>query len=362
MDAAFEILKRNKEKLAKIDQTKKTWASVSEINSYLGCQRKWALDVKYPTPKRGNLVLGSAFHHALETFYNYVPDTIGSVDEMEMEQKSFCVEEAKRYVDKALEESPELASEMLGQDELLSNMVETYIDYANKNDDFTVIATELLIIEEVAPGVLFKAFIDGLAVDKEGQYWILEHKTAKVVSQEHLDKDLQISAYIAVAEKHLEIPIQGVIYNQAKKKIPSEPKFLKDGSVSMAACDTTVAKFANALNVAFTSKGIEIPDKYKSKVAELYETEKEFMMRTFWFRTAAEKKNTIEFLAKIIKEIKWMREQPISSCYPNPSKDCGWKCDNKDLCLRLNRGEALPEPIKIKIALEGPEEEITGEE
>jgi hypothetical protein len=264
-----------------------------------------------------------------------------------MEQKLFSIGEAKKFIDAELETAPQLASELLGQDTLLESMITTYIDFANDNDDFSVIATEMLIIEEVAPGVLFKAFIDGLAIDKEGKFWILEHKTAKVVTQVHLPYDLQISAYIAVAEKHLEIPIEGVIYNQAKKKIPSDPKFIKDGSVSMAACDTTVAKFKEALTIAFTSQGKEIPDKYKSRIAELMETEKEFMMRTRWTRTEKEKQNTLTFLGKIIKEIKWMRDQPIDMCYPNPSKDCDWKCDNKDLCLRLNKGEELPQPIKI---------------
>lgn len=341
-----EILDRNKKKLAKIDQINKVWASVSEINSYLGCQRKWALDVKYPTPKRGNLVLGSAFHAALEEYYNYTPDTVGTYEELRAEQLWACQEVAKKFVDASLEEAPELAGELLGQEELLNTMIETYVSFAEQNDNFNVIATELLIIEEIMPGIFFKAFLDGLAVDKDGKFWILEHKTAKAVSQVHLPYDLQISAYIAVTEKHLEIPIEGVIYNQAKKKIPSTPKFLKDGTVSMAACDTTVAKFTKALEVAFLSKGEEIPDKYKSKVAELMETEKEFMMRTVWKRTTEEKQSTIEFLSKIIKEIKWMREQPIEACYPNPSKDCDWKCDNKHLCLMLNRKEKLPEPIK----------------
>ena len=57
---------------------------------------------------------------------------------------------------------------------------------------------------------------DGLVVDEQGRYWLLEHKTASQVDGNYLSRlwgDFQIAFYSYALERALDIKIFGVIYN-----------------------------------------------------------------------------------------------------------------------------------------------------
>ena len=91
--------------------------------------------------------------------------------------------------------------------------------------------------------------IDGLARSiQDGRLWIVEHKTySRRPSEAQLLFDDQIRAY-AWAILHLtgELPA-GAVYDGLNKKRPLVPRLLKDGSLSTAKIDTTVATYKQAI-------------------------------------------------------------------------------------------------------------------
>ena len=90
-------------------------------------------------------------------------------------------------------------------------------------EEFEVVALEKTFegpIVNPATGAASRSFrlagkVDGI-VRQEGQYFLLEHKTASQVDSGYLDRlwtDFQITLYAHYVEQTMDIPITGIIYN-----------------------------------------------------------------------------------------------------------------------------------------------------
>jgi hypothetical protein len=119
--------------------------------------------------------------------------------------------------------------------ELGSHMISDYADWSVQIDDFVPILVEIEF-EVPIPGfedVVYQGRCDLIVRDKNGRYWIVDHKTAgQFGSTEWLDMDEQCGSYIWALQRQLEIPIQGVIYNQLLKDYAKPPDELKRGGYS----------------------------------------------------------------------------------------------------------------------------------
>lgn len=262
----------------------KPWTSVSEITQYLACPRKWALSKHYPGKPSKALIQGSAFHQLLEEFYKMGQDN---------------EEDMRCSLDEFLQ-TKQLPADVLPEqfiDETIK-YVQAYIDYAKAYDDFEILFEEYLLITTIG-NTQFKCLFDGL-VWKDEQLWIMEHKTAKVVTQDHLFNDLQVVMYAAVLEGVTGLTVGGVIYNQVSKtKVPK-------------------------------------------------------VTRTYITFSEAEKKNAINYIATLGPIIVGERadvlndRNRVASTVYRPSRDCSWGCDYTDLCMNINHDLPLADPIKIE--------------
>lgn len=88
--------------------------------------------------------------------------------------------------------------------------------------------------------VVYAGRLDMLAVDKFGNYWIFDWKTARMVSDdtEFLYLDDQIGSYVWALRK-LNLPIQGFVYHEQRKGFPQPPH---ENKTRRLGCKFSVAK------------------------------------------------------------------------------------------------------------------------
>ena len=76
----------------------------------------------------------------------------------------------------------------------------------------------------------FKFRADGVVLDTDGSHWLLERKT-KGKFREVALKDLQTALYIW-ALRSMGIPVEGVLWDEIRTKLPVKPEVLKNGQLS----------------------------------------------------------------------------------------------------------------------------------
>lgn len=118
-------------------------------------------------------------------------------------------------------------------------MMTTYCDlYPRDKDPFNVVGTEIEFstplynpdTETESEDIIFAGKVDGL-VERNGKYWILEHKTSGYVSDTYIKKvwyDAQIQLYAYYFGKANDIEIEGAVYDVLGK---SQLKHKKDESL-----------------------------------------------------------------------------------------------------------------------------------
>lgn len=163
---------------------------------------------------------------------------------------------------------------------------------------------------------IFAGTFDGVYRDlSDDTIWLMEHKTAKIISTAHLPIDDQAGGYWAIASKILQDrgvlqkgdKIQGIMYNFLRKGTPDDrpvneggQHLNKDGSVS------------------------------KNQPAPLF-------LREPVFRDRRERATQ---LRRIQKETYWMdrmRGEP-DNLFKNSTNTCFWECEFYEMCLLHEKG------------------------
>ncbi len=320
----------------------------SDRKMFKDCRRKWDLASRMRrnlTPKKVNdkLWLGTGFHYALEHYYgswNVPHNRIHPVDAF----KEWAEKEAKK-IRKENQDLWDEQEEMLRQQiELGIGMLEHYYSYWNDRDKeyfVEVIETErefevpILTPQGYKAHAVYRGKYDGVVKDKDGFYWILEHKTASNISTDHLPLDEQVVSYIWAAQQMYGFEFEGVIYNIALKKVPSKPQELKSGGLSKNKnIKTTYEVYKNALIEHYGSKENVPWEDYRDILDELKKRGNEF----FWRKRLIKSQQEIQEIGeRIYQEYRDMCD-PNLRIYPRPSRDCMWKCDFREVCIAMNQG------------------------
>ena len=227
------------------------------------------------------------------------------------------------------------------QRELGIGMLQHYRKFARKNDsDYfekvieTEVNFEVPILDEEGNETngIYRGTYDGIVQDKDGFYWLLEHKTASRISTDHLPLDEQVVSYIWAAQQEYGIELEGVIYNILLKKTPTKPRELKNGGLSKAKnIKTTYDAYVDALEEYYDA----VPwEEYEDILNYLQGRDNEFFWRKKLTKTQDEIKD-IEH--RIYQEFQDMTD-PDLKIYPRPSRDCIWKCDFREVCIAMNQG------------------------
>lgn len=174
--------------------------------------------------------------------------------------------------------------------------------------------------------------LDMVVQDWDDRIWVLDHKTSKDrLDAEILTLDDQMTMYLWAAQSILNQPVAGCLYNVLRKKLPTVPKVLVSGKGLSRdkSIDTTYEVYLKAIE----DNGFD-PDDYADYLDMLLNKDTGFFTRVKVHRNQHE----IAMAGRmLLMEAIDMLNQPY--IYPNPTWDCRWKCDYKDLCLAMNRND-----------------------
>jgi RecB family exonuclease len=275
------------------------------------------------------LDFGTAMHKALEAYYQ--PTTWGNQGLMEHNARqtflNACKEVGMRVKLGALEFEErweELRTLGLG-------MLDFYFAYAPNQDSFTPKFVEVEF-EVPIPGLqdtVYQGRID-LIVEDEYGYWLIDHKTtAQLAQTEWLALDDQCSSYAWAIKMKLGLEVRGVIYNELRKKAPSKPRVLRDGTLSVAKNqDTTYETYLQAIREGGYSEKA-----YQPMLDYLKMNARQFVRRTkVIFRP-----ETLQVVERRIRmEALEMLDNPL--IYPTPSRMNCNGCSFFAPCLALHEG------------------------
>lgn len=205
--------------------------------------------------------------------------------------------------------------------------------------------TSMELTEVKVVPICYHGTMDKMVTDRFGRWWILDYKTAKGADTRKLETDDQISAYMWAAEQRFQHPIYGFIYLQLTKDVAKPPKRLKDGSLSVDKKQkTTYCLFKEEVIKDFGSVN-KAPNKIVdmlNHLADLDEPEGDRFIRwDFVTRNANQK---IETYKNILAETKMMLDTTMR-LYPNPTRDCGWDCPFRQICIAMDKGEEDIQPL-----------------
>ena len=343
------------------------------------CRRKWSLSSpfgRHLQPKASvkganpNLWFGSGFHWAMEDYFGYNKFG-GMVPAFEAYVESFEVEELPESIDTLLA----LGIEMLTYFQEWADkhkswkivwlndapLVEVpfslvleelcYYDYCGdryfidaEKDEWVGAAYKQCYTEEELKAfgaeyqeIVFHGKLDAIVEDTQGDWWVLDYKTAKAIDTKKLPLDPQISNYCWAAEQALDHKIAGMLYIQVSKNPPSPPKELLKGISTDKRQRTTHALYRQSL-IDYYGSVQKAPAANVSFLNDLAYEETEngnaFVRYDWVTRTTEAKENTYKH---IIAEGKEMLH-PQLAIYHNPTKDCSWDCPFKDICLAMEEG------------------------
>lgn len=178
-----------------------------------------------------------------------------------------------------------------------------------------------------------------MIVDDYGRLWIVEYKTAKMFQTGHFDTDPQVTAYCWAGELIYGQPIAGVVYQQHKKQLATPPEFLK--TTKMFSVNkkqvTTHALYRDALlklygdSMRFPSPNVE----FLNYLAEQENGNSDLLVKRDFperneYQIRAHEQNVLLEAVDMLN--------PNLPIYPNPTRDCSWKCPFLQACINMDDG------------------------
>ena len=322
--------------------------SHSKMNTFNRCPQKYKyryieryVPEGYVRPK--NMVWGSFMHHLLEQYFKCIKRGMNTPVQL--------VKYPIDTVDKYCEENPEVDEYGIRMEvmQIFRNYVLEH--WQCDTQDWEVVETEMKfdvpIYNPVGEhtGMFLTGYIDAIVKEKStGDLYIMEHKTTAnsiELRTQNLVLDDQVSLY-CLAMHQLGYNVKGVIYDVIRKKIPSEPKLLKNGKLSTAQIDTTVRVYEKAI----WEHGLDARD-YEDKLREIAVAGKPFFGRINTDRTPEELSMACRDLFNRAMIIGTTSDN--EAWYRLPCNDCNNDCMYIDKCkedfttLRIDKvtGEVL---------------------
>ena len=176
---------------------------------------------------------------------------------------------------------------------------------------------------------------DRIVADKNGDWWILDYKTAKSADTGKLDTDDQITRYLWAMEQWFQRSIKGFIYLQLTKSVVKEPKVLANGNLSTDKRQSTTAlKYRAALEKHYGDVR-KAPAKMVECLNNLRMNEDvngdKFIRWDLVQRSRAQKISTYEHIVAEVMDMVNI-DRPL---YPTPTRDCVWDCSFREACLLM---------------------------
>jgi hypothetical protein len=218
-------------------------------------------------------------------------------------------------------------------------MMEHYLRFAKVNDNFRVLAVEKQMLIDV-PGhdAVYTLQPDAVIEDEHNRVWIMEHKTAAQLptQTDYLLMDEQCGSYLWGLFESTGIRAEGVLYNIARKAVPTPMRTNQNGLLSLDKRVSTTYDYAKAqITVHHANKHQPVPwNHYRGFLDYLRGKGEKFFFRENVRRNMRE----IGILAEMISLEVGDMLNPELPIYRNPSKfNCG-NCSFMGPCLALYEG------------------------
>lgn len=303
--------------------------TISDFKAFKQCRRAWDWKASFrrnlvPKSRAAHFWFGELFHKSLEQYYmnNVEPDV-------------YFENEADKYLASIDPATIPHYDVLLEDAQSGPQLLRLYMRWAEQNDDFSVLSMEerlTLRINNSTPGNFFSFRYDML-VQRNGKLYIHDFKTTRQMpgSFDWLVFDDQAVAYQWAFEQITGEPIAGVIYTFIKKKLPVEPKVLKNGTVSTSVTTgMTVESYTRVLRQQHQS----LAD-YRETLEKLEQAE----MVNFITRAEAQATDTQkQLMGEQIKALAKMMADPDLYIYPSPDKQRCLACDYRDPCVLTSAG------------------------
>lgn len=346
--------------------------STTERQEFKECRRRWdygSLSRQGIEANRPAIALwfGTGIHHALEMYYSNTPAELSEEEKtsyIEGETEpwfnivrhwdQWCKKELARLEESQKGLWDEQLQELQASVDLGREMLKGYVSWSEVADEQVGTGFKKVLYTEREFAVPIPGedgepyhFTDGsgqewemwlvgrldmVVEDEDGRIWVLDHKTSKDrLDPEILTLDDQMTMYLWAAQQILKQPIEGCYYNVLRKKLPVVPEVLKSGKGLSKAktIDTTYDVYLQAIldNGFDPADYDEILDILANKKTGFFEREK-----------VHRNQHEIAMAGRmlLLEAIDMLNDPYI---YPNPCRDCKWKCDYLTLCLATNRND-----------------------
>ena len=187
--------------------------SHSELQQFRNCEREYKyarLNKIYPRKRGVALYTGSAAHKYIECRRNGLDDAQAEVNVRSI------FDEAKEG---GLWDATELVKLEIEMHRALAMARAYWTIYSERDSiEYPKLQTEVELKRKLCDGITYRGFIDCLAQDAAGQWWVHDIKTASSAAVnpgyfERVAFDNQVVGYVWLAEKYLGIRPAGVIYD-----------------------------------------------------------------------------------------------------------------------------------------------------
>lgn len=335
-----------KPELVPLPDTRPRRVSASSRNCFKECRRRWKYDYVWklkPKFKPLPMTVGIAGHKALEQWYKDVQNPKLFMKRAVRIKRAIARAEGVFIAivrDPDNDYTKEQLTELQELRELLVKVLLHYFDFWEGKDvtpDRIVGIEKKYTVKIPGTNQWLTGVIDLIIRDRRGRLWLEDHKfVGSFTGVDALYLDDQMTNYLWLYfEAEGELPA-GAIYNQIRKKIPGQPKLLKDGTaMSRANIDTTWTIYREALVEA----GFD-PSEYQEMKQKLEQAR--YFARDPIYRTPHELENFGTQLAAESREMATKK----TILYPFPTYDCVWRCPYTLLCKCESEGGDVPNLVQ----------------
>lgn len=350
---------------------------VTDVGAYKSCRQAWwwqsnlGMNLERKSPVLP-FATGTAFHGGLQAKYEGQGDSVDVFDKIMSDIRLKADADLGGMwagEDVKFQEQIDLGKAMLNHYEMWqANQGD---DVTNRDSNLTWIATELhdtVPLFDDASNYVYDFRFDGVVQRKSDQtYWLFESKTCRSIEERKsmLANDEQSAMYMWAAEQKLGIHISGVLYNLARKKMPTVAPQLKQaiqiGDLLIQplsqdkSCDTSFEYYKAQLDhiavTALARAGHDAAFEFDPLRKTLYEYH-EKMLASLWEKgnkfferyELAKTRRQIERVVAGVRVVALEMTDPNLPIYTNGGKPECLRCHFRAPCLLLSSGSD-PAPL-----------------
>lgn len=324
-------------------KVKQAYIHITDVQRFKRCRRLWG----YASPLKSNLVPTERYApYYFGTLVHYVLEQVAKGYSFPVALDSFFVQNEGKVPASPLDTGYSDYQLAKGIFRHYLMWQKTLFITLNRDEDYEHISPEhsftYLLHGNAYRRIYLKGKFDGIVRHKgTGKYYLWEIKTTRSVTErlKQLDLEQQTDAYLIAAQHVLNSlgiyePVEGMIYTLIRKKVPPDPKVLKDGTLSQAKLDTTPYWYAMQVKQQHPDYSTEqLSSIYGPALSQLQAEHTPYFERLTVTRSVQQLVQSQRDLIAVAQDM----VSPRTMLYPNPDDRCNY-CLFRDPCVLQQQG------------------------